>query len=65
MFATAAAHIDRYATDLVRVCVVQERTAGTSWAVIGAAFGISADAARKRWAHYALAHREEPEPPQQ
>ncbi|MEU9617332.1 hypothetical protein AB0D56_38370 [Streptomyces sp. NPDC048209] len=62
MFATAAAHIDRYATDLVRVCVIQERAAGTSWATIGEAFGISADAARKRWAYYELAHREEPEP---
>ncbi|MFD7867572.1 hypothetical protein [Streptomyces sp. NPDC059783] len=58
VFATAAAGVETRAEDLVRVCVIEERAAGTSWAAIGEPFGISADAARKRWGHWALA----PEP---
>ncbi|MGW3200155.1 hypothetical protein ACWDBD_37425 [Streptomyces sp. NPDC001118] len=55
VFALAAAGIESRAQDLVRVCVLEERAAGTSWAQIGEPFGISADAARKRWGHWALA----------
>lgn len=55
VFARAAAGIESRAADLVRVCVLEERAAGTSWAQIGEPFGISADAARKRWGHWALA----------
>ncbi|MDX3025414.1 hypothetical protein [Streptomyces acidiscabies] len=54
VFALAAAGIESRAADLVRVCVLEERAAGTSWAQIGEPFGISADAARKRWGHWAL-----------
>jgi hypothetical protein len=60
VFALAAARVEQYALDLVRVCVVEERAAGTSWAKIGEPFGISADPARKRWGRFELAHREEP-----
>lgn len=55
VFALAAAGVEQRAQDLVRVCVLEERAAGTSWEVIGKPFGISADAARKRWGHWVLA----------
>lgn len=59
VFALAAARIEERTADLVHVCIIAERAAGTSWAEVGEAFGISADAARKRWGHWKLAHREE------
>ncbi|MDX3867213.1 hypothetical protein [Streptomyces europaeiscabiei] len=63
VFALAAAGIESRAADLVRVCVLEERAAGTSWAAIGEPFGISADAARKRWGHWALAPHEDDDQP--
>ncbi|MFD5114251.1 hypothetical protein ACFWNG_18370 [Streptomyces sp. NPDC058391] len=47
------------AQDLVRMCVIEDRAAGTPWEQIAELFGISADAARKRWGHWELAQREE------
>jgi|GEM_PF-5631184 len=60
VFATAAFGVQQRAEDLVHVCVLQERAAGTSWAAIGKPFGISADAARKRWGGWVLVQREDP-----
>ncbi|WP_427251110.1 hypothetical protein [Bacillus cereus] len=45
--------------DLVRVCVIEERAAGATWKQIAEPFGITPDAARKRWGHWRLARREE------
>ncbi|WP_144386779.1 hypothetical protein [Streptomyces sp. SAJ15] len=64
VFALAAAGIESRAQDLVRVCVLEERAAGTSWAQIGKPFGISADAARKRWGHWALASHPDDDQPE-
>lgn len=61
VFALAAAGIESRAADLVRVCVIEERAAGTPWEQIGEPFGITADAARKRWGHWALAPDSEDE----
>ncbi|MFE5543554.1 hypothetical protein ACFQ71_07010 [Streptomyces sp. NPDC056534] len=55
VFALAAAGVESRAATLVRVCVLEERAAGTSWEKIGEPFGISADAARKRWSRWELA----------
>ncbi|MFI8944093.1 hypothetical protein [Streptomyces syringium] len=59
VFALAAAVLERRTQDLVRVCVLEDRAAGATWAQIAEPFGITPDAARKRWGHWALAHREE------
>ncbi|MFJ4866179.1 hypothetical protein [Streptomyces sp. NPDC088748] len=61
VFALAAAGIERRTQTLVRVCVLEERAAGTSWEKIGEPFGISADAARKRWGRWELAPQPEDE----
>ncbi|MFI7359747.1 hypothetical protein ACIBTP_38175 [Streptomyces avidinii] len=63
VFALAAAGVESRAADLVRVCVLEERAAGTSWERIGEPFGISADAARKRWGHWVLAPDPDDEEP--
>ncbi|MFD7833957.1 hypothetical protein [Streptomyces sp. NPDC059761] len=52
VFGLAAAGIARRAQDLVRVCVLEERAAGIPWEKIGEPFGLTADAARKRWGHW-------------
>jgi hypothetical protein len=54
LLASAAADIEAHVRDLVVAAVLAERAAGTSWARIGEAFGISADAARHRWRWYEL-----------
>lgn len=54
VFALAAAGIESRTQTLVRVCVLEERAAGTSWEKIGEPFGITADAARKRWGRWEL-----------
>jgi hypothetical protein len=59
VFALAAANLERRVEGLVCVCVLQERAAGATGAQIGDPFGISADAARKRWGRWELTHREE------
>lgn len=48
-FALAAAGVESRAATLVRVCVLEERAAGTPGRRLPSRFGISADAARKRW----------------
>ncbi|MEU2078606.1 hypothetical protein [Streptomyces sp. NPDC013489] len=59
VFALAAAVLEKRTQDLVRVCVLEERAIGATWEQIGEPFEISADAARKRWSRFELAHREE------
>ncbi|MBZ3918160.1 hypothetical protein [Streptomyces acidiscabies] len=59
VFSLAAAVLERRTQDLVRVCVIEDRAAGTTWAQVAEPFGITPDAARKRWGHWGLAHREE------
>jgi len=59
VFALAAAVLERHTQDLVRVCVIEDRAAGATWAQIAERFEITPDAARKRWGHWHLAHREE------
>jgi hypothetical protein len=59
VFAAAAAGLEARTTELVRLCVLEERAAGTSWEKIGEPFGISADAARKRWGHWRLLDSDE------
>ncbi|MGD9482848.1 hypothetical protein WDH52_06235 [Streptomyces sp. TRM70308] len=51
--------LERRTQDLVRVCVLEGRAANTTWAQIAGSFGITPDAARKRWGHWTLVHREE------
>lgn len=59
IFSVAAAVLERRTQDLVRVCVLEDRAAGATWAQVAEPFGITPDAARKRWGHWRLAHREE------
>ncbi|MFE3502933.1 hypothetical protein [Kitasatospora sp. NPDC059160] len=54
LLASAAADVEQHVRDLVVVAVLAERSAGASWARIGEAFGISADAARHRWRWYEI-----------
>ncbi|MFI5867102.1 hypothetical protein [Streptomyces sp. NPDC051546] len=62
VFALAAAGIEQRSQDLVRVCIIQDRAVGASWADIGEPFGISADAARKRWGRWEIAPAAAPPP---
>lgn len=41
------------------MCVLEDRAAGATWAQVAEPFGITPDAARKRWGRWRLAHREE------
>jgi hypothetical protein len=59
VFALAAARLEERTQDLVRVCVIEDRAAGATWAQIAEPFEITPDAARKRWGRWELAHREE------
>lgn len=61
VFASAAAGVETRANQLVLVAVLEERRVGATWAQIGEPFGLSADAARKRWGRYEL--RDRPTPP--
>ncbi|MGK4578455.1 hypothetical protein [Kitasatospora sp. HPMI-4] len=54
LLATAAADVERHVRDLVVAAVLAERAAGASWARIGEAFDLSADAARHRWRWYEI-----------
>lgn len=62
VFALAAANLESRAGLVVRICIIEERVAGTSWADIGQPFGITADAARKRWGRWELTNRENHQP---
>jgi hypothetical protein len=54
LLAMAVADVEVHTRDLVVAAVLAERAAGSSWARIGEAFGITEDAARHRWRGYAL-----------
>ena len=54
VLAVLAAAVERDSERLVRGAVLAERAAGTGWAAIGEAFGLTADAARHRWSGYEI-----------
>jgi hypothetical protein len=62
VFALAAANLEKRTDTVVRICVIEEQAAGTPWAEIGKPFGISSDAARKRWGRWELANRADHQP---
>ncbi|WP_030247438.1 hypothetical protein [Streptomyces sp. NRRL S-350] len=59
---TAAADFQHLVGELVRCAVVADREAGTTWAVIGEALGLSADAARARYGKVRLLWPPPPQP---
>ncbi|MFJ9457727.1 hypothetical protein ACIRST_21910 [Kitasatospora sp. NPDC101447] len=71
---TVAADFQRLTRELVRCAVIADREAGATWATIGEALGLSADAARARYGKVRLLwphpqsppdrHRCPPQPPE-
>ncbi|MFJ9371343.1 hypothetical protein ACIRRA_44045 [Nocardia sp. NPDC101769] len=52
---TAVARFPGLVEDLVACAVIADRRSGATWAQIGAALGLTADAARARYGHRRLA----------
>ncbi|MFE5539424.1 hypothetical protein ACFQ78_27240 [Streptomyces sp. NPDC056519] len=54
LHSTAAADFAHLTRELVRVAVIADRAAGTTWEDIGRPHELTADAARARWRHLRL-----------